>query len=127
MLDTSDIDMMMEIIETSAPSVSGITSEECSSMNDNTCNSDDDHSDDDHSDDDVTRAATPSGNVRSIAWIEETQNNNFIPFITNDQIMIDNNRTVIVNPTSQILLTAGGTLYTAVNPYALYPCACQKK
>jgi len=114
-LSTNDIDMMMEIIETSAPSVSGITLEECSSMNDNTCNSDDD----------VTRAATPSGNVNSIAWIEETQNNNFIPFITNDQIMIDNNRTVIVNPTSQILLAAG-TLYTAVNPNALYKCACQK-
>lgn len=116
--------MMIEIIETLTPSVTGITSEECSSMNDNTCNSDDDHSDDD----DVNRAATPSVNVRSIAWIEEihtTQNNNFIPFITNDQIMIDNDRTVIVNPTSQILLTAG-TMYTAVNPTALYKCACQR-
>ena len=120
MLSTNDIDMMIEVIETLTPSVTGITSEECSSMNDNTCNSDDDHSDDD-----VTRAATPSGNVNSIAWIEETQNNNFIPFITNDQIMIDNNRTVIINPTSQILLAAG-TLYTAVNPNALYKCACQK-
>ena len=115
MLSTNDIDMMIEVIEALTPSVTGITSEECSSMNDNTCNIDDD----------VNRAVTPSGNVHSIAWIEETQNDNFIPFITNDQIMIDNNRTVIVNPTSQILLTAG-TLYTAVNPNALYRCACQK-
>jgi len=60
-LSTNDIDMMIEVIEILTPSVSGITSEECSSMNDNTCNSDDDHSDDD-----VTRAATPSGNIRSI-------------------------------------------------------------
>jgi len=115
-LSTNDIDMMIEVIEALTPSVTGITSEECSSMNDNTCNIDDD----------VNRAVTPSGNVHSIAWIEETQNDNFIPFITNDQIMIDNNRTVIVYPTSQILLTAGGTLYTAVNPNALYKCACQK-
>jgi len=120
-LSTNDVDMMKEVIEALTPSITGITSEECSSMNDNTCNSDDDHNDDD-----VNRAATPSGNVHSIAWIEETQSDNFIPFITNDQIMIDNNRTVIVYPTSQILLTAGGTLYTAVNPNALYKCACQK-
>jgi hypothetical protein len=106
----------MEIIETSEPSVTGITSDECSSMDDNTCNSDDD----------MNSAVTLSGNVHSIiAWIEETQNNNFIPFITNDQIMIDNNGTVIVNPTPQILLL-GGTMYTAVNPTAAYPCACQR-
>lgn len=119
MLDTSDIDMIMEIIETSKPSVTGITSDECSSMDDNTCNSDD-HGDEN----DINSAVTPSGNVHSIAWIEETQNNNFIPFITDDQIMIDNNGAVIGNPSSQIVLV-GGTTYTAVNPSSTYSCYCQ--
>lgn len=115
-IDSSDIDMMIGIIETLTLTVNGVASEECSSEDDNTCHSDD------------NRAATEGGNVLSIAWmvINTAQDNDiFIPLITNDEIMIDNNRTAIIDPTSQILFTTGA-LYTAVTASTPYPCTCQR-